>query len=115
MRHRAAIAGLTVGVFVLYAWGAGRAPLYLYVDEVVFALQAHSIATTAHDLSGRFLPVYFQMPLIADFVWFQPVIVYVTALFLRILPLTEATVRWPSAAIGTIDVLLMYAIAVRLF
>jgi 4-amino-4-deoxy-L-arabinose transferase-like glycosyltransferase len=115
MRHRAALAGLGVGVFVLYAWGVGRAPVYLYIDEVVFALQAHAIATTGHDLGGRLLPVYFHMPLIADYVWFQPVIVYVTALFLRMLPVTEATLRWPSAAIGAIDVLLMYAIAVRLF
>src|SRR4051812_43041450 len=109
MRHRAALAGLAVGVFVLYAWGVGRAPVYLYIDEVVFALQAHAIATTGRDLGGRLLPVYFHMPLIADYVWFQPAIIYVTALFLRVLPVTEATLRSPSAAIGAIDVLLMYA------
>jgi hypothetical protein len=35
-------------------------PNYLFVDEAMFALQAHSIATTAHDLSGRFTPRVFS-------------------------------------------------------
>ena len=41
---------LTLG---LYGWNVGLVPNYLFVDEAMFALQAHSIATTAHDLSGR--------------------------------------------------------------
>jgi 4-amino-4-deoxy-L-arabinose transferase-like glycosyltransferase len=99
---------------VLYAFDLGRAPIYLHEAEILFALQAHSIATTAHDLYGRFLPVYFQMRPIGDNVWFQPAIVYFTALFLRVLPLTEWTARAPSAIIGTADVVLIYFVVKRL-
>jgi len=74
---------------ILYTIDLGRAPIYLHEAEILFALHAQSIATTAHDLYGRFLPVYFQMKPIGDNVWFQPAIVYFTALFLRVLPLTE--------------------------
>jgi len=105
---------LTLATLVLYGWDVGRLPTYLYVDEVVFALQAHSIATTAHDLSGRLLPLYFQMRPIGDNIWFHPVIVYVMAPFFWVFRVTEAVIRWPSVAVGAIDVLLMYFIAKRI-
>jgi hypothetical protein len=46
----------------LYAVRLGDAPIYLHDAEVQFALHAASIAQTAHDANGRFLPLYFQMP-----------------------------------------------------
>ena len=100
---------------VLYAWGVAENPAYLYVDEVAFALQAHSIATTGHDVNGRLMPLYFQMRWVADNSWFHPVIVYVMALFLMVLPVTESVIRWPSVVVGVIDVVLMYFVARRLF
>ena len=106
---------LAAAVLVLYGLNVGRLPSYLYVDEVVFALQAHSIATTAHDTNGRLLPLYFQMRPIGDNVWFQPLIVYFMTLFLTVLPLTESTIRLPSVVVGAIDVVLMYFIAKRIF
>jgi hypothetical protein len=45
---------------------------------LLFGLQAHSIATTAHDINGRLLPVYFQMPPLGDKTWWHPVLVYFT-------------------------------------
>jgi 4-amino-4-deoxy-L-arabinose transferase-like glycosyltransferase len=107
------IAALVGAALVMYAWGLDYSPPDLADDEVAFALQAHSIATTAHDLSGRLLPLYFQMPPLGDNVWFHPVIVYFSALFLTVLPLTEATARFPSAVVGIIAVLLTYGIARR--
>jgi 4-amino-4-deoxy-L-arabinose transferase-like glycosyltransferase len=100
--------------FILYTIDLGRAPIYLHEAEILFALHAHSIATTGRDLYGRFLPVYFQMKPIGDNVWFQPAIVYFTALFLKVLPLAEWTVRLPSAIIGTTDVVLIYFVVKRL-
>lgn len=105
---------LLVVVCALYAIDLGRAPIYLHEAEVLFALHAHSIATTAHDTNGRLLPLYFQMPSIGENVWFHPVIVYWMALFLGPLPMTEWAVRLPSVFIGLLDVVLMYLIGRRL-
>jgi 4-amino-4-deoxy-L-arabinose transferase-like glycosyltransferase len=96
----------------LYAAALDHSPIYLTHDEVVFALHAESIATTGRDRTGRFLPLYFQVLL--DY-WAQPVLIYVTALFLKVLPLTEASIRLPSAVVGAINVALLYAIGRRLF
>jgi 4-amino-4-deoxy-L-arabinose transferase-like glycosyltransferase len=106
---------LLVAVCALYAIGLGRNPVYLHEAEVLFALHARSIVTTAHDTNGRFLPLYFQMPSIGENVWFHPVIVYWMTLFLGVLPMTEWAVRLPSVVVGLIDVVLMYAIGRRLF
>ncbi len=106
---------LALSVFAVYAFRLEHTPPHLHRDEMMFALQAQSIAATGHDLEGRLLPLYFEMRLIGERVWFHPILVYVTALFLKVLPLTEQTVRIPSTVIGVIDVLLMYFIARRLF
>jgi len=106
------VALLLAGTFVLYASLLERSPIYLNNDETVFALQARAIAFTAHDESGRFLPLYFQ---IVDTVWYHPVIVYVLALFLRVLPLTEAAVRLPTAILAVVNVALIVLVAKRIF
>ena len=87
MRQTRLLAFLPLGVLMLYAAGLTYTPTYLCDAEVLFALNAHSIATTARDVNGRFLPLYFQV--YAD-MWFQPVIVYFTALFLKVLPFSES-------------------------
>src|SRR4249919_502230 len=106
---------LALSVFAVYAFRLEHTPPHLHRDEMMFALQAQSIAATGHDLEGRWFPLYFEMRLIGERVWFHPILVYVTALFLKVLPLSEQTVRIPSTVIGVIDVLLMYFIARRLF
>jgi len=106
------LAGLVV---VFYSIDLGRAPVYLHPAEVLFALQAHAVATTAHDITGRLLPLYFQMAPIGANVWFQPVIEYFMAPFFWVLPVTEWAVRLPSVVIGAVDVVLLYLIARRLF
>ncbi len=116
MRRRALWSALLlVAVCALYTIDLGRAPIYLHEAEVLFALHARSIATTAHDTNGRLLPLYFQMPSIGENVWFHPVIVYWMAPFLRVLPMTEWAVRLPSVLVGLLDIVLMYLIGRRLF
>lgn len=109
------LALLGAATFALYAWNLGRGPIYLHGAEVLFSLQAHAIATTGHDANSRLLPLYFQMPAIGENVWFHPAIVYFTAPFLLALPFSEWAVRLPSVCIGVIDVVLLYAIARRIF
>src|SRR5262249_29209858 len=71
---------------------------------------------TAHDLSGRRLPMYIEYP--ARFgrpTWDQPLLIYAIAATLKVLPFSEATIRLPMAIVGILDVLLMYGIARLLF
>lgn len=106
----AAIAAVTLFV---YAWRLGSAPRHLHYDEIFFALQGHSIATTGHDMNGRSWPLYFQLD--ATFNWYQPLAVYFTALWLKLLPVTDAAIRFPTVVVGVVDSVLMYFVGLRIF
>lgn len=114
-RPRAAIGALLAVTLVVYSLWLGYSPIYMHDAEVLFALHARSIAATLRDSNGTFLPLYFHMPAIGENVWFHPMIVYFSALFLKVLPFTDWAVRFPSVVVGTIDVLLIYLVATRLF
>jgi 4-amino-4-deoxy-L-arabinose transferase-like glycosyltransferase len=111
-RRRAVLGGFAVGVLLTYAACLGSSPIYLHHDEVFFARQASSIADTGRDLNGRLLPLYFQ---ISGRVWFHPVLVYAMAPFLKVLPLTEWSIRLPTVAVGVLNIVLVYFAARRLF
>jgi 4-amino-4-deoxy-L-arabinose transferase-like glycosyltransferase len=115
VRHRILIVGLLSAVFILYSWRLADTPVALHDAEVLFALHARAIAHTLHDANGRLLPLYFQIPQIGANVWFHPLLVYITAVFLKLLPLTEWTVRLPTVCVGIVDIVLVYAIARRVF
>src|SRR5438128_2337287 len=93
----ALLAPMLAAVTVLYTIRLSDAPIYLMHDEVMFALHADSIARTGHALNGDRLPLYFSEP------GFQagrdPLIIYLTAAVLRVLPLSESTVRLPTAIV----------------
>jgi 4-amino-4-deoxy-L-arabinose transferase-like glycosyltransferase len=98
---------------LLYATRLGDVPAYVMHDEAQGALQAHSIATTAHDLSGRLLPMYFTEP---EFVpGRDPLLVYYTAAALTVAPFTEAGVRAPTAVLAVLNVILTFVVARALF
>lgn len=99
--------------WLLYATRLGEVPVYVMHDEAQGALQAHSIATTGRDLSGRLLPLYFtesEFPPGRD-----PALIYVTALGLKLLPFSEAGVRTPTALIAVLNVVLTFLLARRIF
>lgn len=102
-------------VLLLYGSGLSHTPPHLHHDEVVIGLQAHSIAATGRDFEGRLLPLYFHMPHVGERAWYQPAIVYLTAVFLQLLPATDVSLRMPTAVVATLDVLLMFFVARRLF
>ena len=102
---------LSAGVLLIYTYELGSA-LSLYYDEVYFAIQANAIAATGRDTSGRLLPFYFEA---TSGSWFQPAVVYVTALFLQVLPLSETALRLPTVVVSLLNVILMYLIARRIF
>jgi 4-amino-4-deoxy-L-arabinose transferase-like glycosyltransferase len=115
VRSRAIIGAILLVTVALYSLWLGYSPIYMHDAEVLFALHARSIAATLRDSNGTFLPLYFHMPSIGANVWFHPMIVYFSAVFLKVLPFTDWSVRFPSVVVGTIDVLLIYLVAARLF
>lgn len=98
---------------LLYARALDYVPPYLIHDEAQGALQAHSVATTGRDLSGRLLPMYFTEPEFPP--GRDPALIYVTALGLTVLPFTEAGARAPTALIGVLNIVLMFFTARTLF
>jgi len=108
------IAGLLiVGVAAIYTPRLSSAPIYLMHDEVNYGLQAHAIAQSGRDTNGRFMPVYFSET--GFEAGRDPVPIYAMALALLVLPLSEGAVRLPVALVGVLNVLLMWALARRLF
>lgn len=114
---KAVAAALFVAACVLYAWRLDAMPTYISPDEAIISVDAYELATTGRDLRGTTLPLYFhiQMPGEKRFGWFTPVIFYLSAAFYQVLPFSESTVRMPSVFIGLINLLLVYALARRLF
>jgi 4-amino-4-deoxy-L-arabinose transferase-like glycosyltransferase len=115
MRSSRLIPAVIALTLLLYALALDHTPPYLHEAEVLFGLHAHAIATTGHDLYGRFMPLYFQMRPLGENTWWHPLLVYLTALWLQVAPLTESMLRVPSALVGTVNVVLLYFIARRLF
>jgi 4-amino-4-deoxy-L-arabinose transferase-like glycosyltransferase len=99
---------VTMLVAALYARDLALSPPHLLHDEIKFALQAKSVADTGRDLNGRLFPVYFQE---AGFsVGRDPLCVYVTAAFLKALPLSDSAIRLPSAIVAAIGVGLVFVL-----
>ena len=106
-----AIAAVLVAAAILYTARLDRVPPFLSTDETAFALQAHSIATTAHDTNGRLLPVYFQM---SGNVWFHPALVYCMAPVLAVVRPTPWAVRLPTVVVALCNLFLAFTLARRL-
>jgi 4-amino-4-deoxy-L-arabinose transferase-like glycosyltransferase len=97
---------------LLYGHRLEYAPPHVEIDEVLIGLVAQSIASTGHDLRGEFLPLYSQT---AEHSWYQPFVIYLTALALKVVHLSEWAVRLPTVGIGILNIALMYFVARHLF
>src|SRR5438552_2600964 len=97
---------------LLYGARLSYVPPYLAHDEVLFAMNAHAIATTAHDWHGRLFPLFFQNN---DQYWATPIIIYTTAAALTLLPLAETVIRSVTVMVGVLSVLLTHLVGARLF
>lgn len=102
----------------------GRTPVYFGGDEAHFAVVGHSVATTGRNLNGDFLPLFFSLsdptsdlqPMPWGNTWYQPLLFYLVAAALAVLPMSETVVRLPVAIIGgLITPILLYLVANRLF
>lgn len=91
--------------FVLRFYKLGVNPPSLSWDEASIGYNAYSIAQTLKDEHGRFLPVdYFSA--FGDYK--PPVAIYLTALSVKIFGFSDWAVRFPSAFLGTLTVLLTF-------
>src|SRR5687767_5298167 len=91
-------AAVATGAALLYLPRLADAPFYLGRDEMFFGLTAHSLATTGTDTAGHVLPLYIQSPMrYGSEMWFQPFLMYTTALTIKIASLSEGTIRLPMA------------------
>ncbi len=129
-RFTAVAAGILALALIaaVYLHNLGGAPVYLDGDEAHFGIHAYSIAQSGRNLDGSAMPLFVNLwdPL-GDpkaheqneerrKVWYQPILFYLIALMLKVAPLTEASIRTPTAVIaGILNPLLMYAAAFRLF
>src|SRR5436190_9488678 len=105
------LAAVMIAAAVLYTARLNRVPSFLSSDEAAFALQAHAIATTAHDENGRLLPLYFQM---MENIWFHPALVYSMAPVLAVVRPMPWAVRLPTVIVALCNILLVFAVARRL-
>ena len=108
----------------IYTYRLDRVPAYLTLDEAHFSVHAASIAQTGRNLNGQLLPPLislddpegepFSLPW--GTTYYLPVGIYLIAGALQVSPLTEATVRTPSALLGgVINVALVFAVGLALF
>jgi 4-amino-4-deoxy-L-arabinose transferase-like glycosyltransferase len=102
---------VVMAMAALYTVRLNQVPSFLSSDETAFALQAHAIATTAHDQNGRLLPLYFQM---MQNVWFHPALVYLMAPVLAVVRPMPWAVRLPVAIVALCNILLVFVVARRL-
>ena len=103
---------IVVSAGLLYGRRLEYAPPHVEIDEVLIGVVAHSIASTGHDLRGEFLPLYSQT---AEHSWYQPFVIYLTALVLKVVHLSEWAVRLPTVGIGILNIALMYFVARHFF
>ena len=111
-RYRPLLTALLLGLVALIVGGRDldRAPVYLYHDEAIYALNAHSILTTGRDLMGLRLPLFLH-----TFAWIPPIAIYARVLTFVFLPVSEWTTRFPGVVFFATDVSLTYLVGRRLF
>ncbi len=88
----------------------GQLPPGLYLDEVLYGLDAYSIINTGKDIYGHFLPLAFQSS-----GYYPPLFTYLLAPLFLIFPLTAWVVRLPAALSGILTIFLTYLLAKQLF
>lgn len=96
--------------------------MYFGGDEAHFAVGAHSIVTTGRNVNGDRMPVFFNLadPLGGQKqpwgdTWYQPLLHYLAAIFVALMPFTVTAIRLPMAIVGgLVTPLLMYFLARRM-
>ncbi|MDR0462716.1 MAG: phospholipid carrier-dependent glycosyltransferase [Pseudomonadales bacterium] len=94
----------------LRLWNLGTTPLGVTIDEASFGYIAYSISQTARDEHGHHLPLVFQA--FGD--QKLPAQVYLLVPLVRAFGLNNFILRFPSAFLGSLQVLLLFILGVCL-
>src|SRR3989338_3908789 len=89
---------------VLRFYKLGQNPPGLYWDEAAFGYDAYSLLKTGKDHHGTTLPLFFES--FGD--WKLPVYNYLLVPSIAVSSLNEFAVRFPSAFLGSITVLIFF-------
>lgn len=94
----------------LRLWQLGEVPNGVTNDEANIIYSAYSIFKTGRDITGKFLPLSFNIDNS-----FSPVYMYLTAPFVGILGMSPFSGRLPFAMMGVGSVILLFLITKKLF
>ncbi len=99
-------------LIVLYAgfvriYKIDQAPPSLSWDEVAVGYNAWTIANWGKDERGKVFPAYFASFLDDK----HPVDIYITSFFVKLLGLSEFSIRFPSALFGILNVVVVFFLA----
>ena len=97
--------------FIVRFFDLSSVPPSLNWDEVSYGYNAYSILETGRDEFSEKLPLYFQS-LDDDKL---PVYMYLTAASIEIFGFSDFAVRFPSAIMGFLLIILVYLLAIELF
>lgn len=96
---------------ILRIYRIDNVPTSLSWDEAAVGYNAYSIANYSRDEYGKFFPLVFRS--------FgedkQPIHIYFTAIFVKFFGLSEFSTRIPAAIMGSLNVLLIFFLARKLF
>ncbi len=104
------LAILTIAFFLRF-YKIESIPPGLYTDEASIGYNAYSILKTGKDEFDQNFPLWFKS--FGDYK--PPVYIYLTSASLAVFGKNEFAVRFPSALLGTLTVLLTYFLVLRLF
>ena len=104
------VGAIAVASALLYAHRLDFAPPDIQIDEAIISINAHQIATTGHDLRGERWPLYAQT---AEHSWYQPLVIYLTAAALTVMPLSEWSIRVPAVGMAVLAIVLMFLVGSR--
>ena len=102
--HKSLLVFIVALAFVLRIYKLADYPVSLSWDEVAIGYNAFSIAQTGADEYGHRWPLLFQS--FNDYK--LPGYIYLDALFIKFLGLSEFSTRLPSALFGTLAVIIIY-------
>ena len=91
-------------------WQLTKYPISLSMDEVAIGYNAYSILHTGKDEWGETLPLAFRSA--GDYK--APVNIYLTVPFVAIFGLTEFATRLPSALLGSLSVIFLVLLLIKL-
>jgi len=112
MKNKKTILVFLVFSILLFSFRLDKSPVHLNQDELMFSLNAKAIAMRETDYYGTRLPFYFWH---LGSLWATPVMVYLTALILKLLPFSESTIRLSSVLVGTLSVYLIMLLTNNIF